>query len=85
MDVGTPGNIDKGFCLKCKTPLVLELIDKIQILCGECVRDIKDIVANAKGNPDLKRMVLEPGQFRHRLPDGSVKELRNLKRDARRK
>ncbi len=85
MEVGTPGNIDKGFCLKCKTPLVIELIDKIQILCAECVMDIKELVRTADSRPGLRRMVLEPGQYRHRLPDGSVKELRNLKRDARRK
>lgn len=83
MSVGAPGNIDKGFCLKCKTPLVLELPEKIQFLCGECVKDIKAIVASSKGNADLKRLVLEPGQYQRRLPDGSVDKLRDLKRRIR--
>jgi hypothetical protein len=82
MQVGAPGNIDKGFCLKCKTPLVLELPDKIQFLCGECVKDVKAIVAASKGNPDLKRFVIQPGQY-HRLPDGRVNPLRDLKRRKR--
>ena len=71
MEVGTPGNMDKGFCLKCKTPLVLELIDRIQFLCTVCVRDVAERVVAAKGNSDVKKFVLQPGQYRRVLPDGS--------------
>jgi hypothetical protein len=76
MQVGTPGNIDKGFCLKCKTPLVIEVVDSIQILCQPCVKDIKEIVAAAKGNPNVKRDVIMPGT----LPSEMVEQFRKKSR-----
>jgi len=80
MHIGTPGNVDKGFCIKCKTPLLVELPDKIRYLCPNCVREIKEKLVAAKGNPNMKRIVLQPGQWRQRLPDGRAVPLRNIKR-----
>jgi hypothetical protein len=83
MEVGTPGNIDKGFCLKCKTPMLIELVEEIRILCPDCVRDIRDLVENSKNNPDMKRFVLEPGRYQQVLPDGQKTRVR-IKRGRRR-
>jgi len=71
MQIGAPGDLGKGFCIKCKIPLVVELPEKIRFLCPECVRDINELVRTAKDNPDMKRMVIEPGKYRQVLPDGT--------------
>ena len=84
MQVGPPGNVDKGFCLKCKTPLVVELPDKIRYLCPSCVKEVKEKLAHAKGNKNLKRIVLQPGQWHQRLPDGRAMPLRKKQRAKRR-
>jgi hypothetical protein len=80
MQVGPPGNIDKGYCIKCRTPLVVELPDKIRFLCTDCVREVNKMVQAAKGNPNMKRMVLQPGQWRKVNPDGKKEPLVAVKR-----
>lgn len=56
-----PGNIGKGFCLKCKTPLEILLPDEnlVRIFCIQCTKDVKERVAAAKNNPNAKRMVID--------------------------
>lgn len=56
-----PGNIGKGFCLKCKTPLDIILPDEnaVRIFCVPCTKDIKERVKAAKNNPNAKRMVID--------------------------
>jgi len=70
MQVGTPGNLDKGFCLKCKQPLMVELPDRIRYLCPNCVREVKELVKSAKGNDNIKKIVLQPGEWRRVFADG---------------
>jgi len=55
-----PGNVNKGFCLKCKTPLLIDLPDedRIRLLCTDCTRDVKERLRHTKNNPNLKRMVI---------------------------
>lgn len=85
MQVGTPGNLDKGHCIKCKIPLVVEIPGRMRFLCPECVRDINKLLADSKSNKNLKRTVLQPGQWRKRNPDGTATPLENLRQRARQK
>jgi len=56
-----PGNVGKGFCLKCKEPFSVLLPDEdsVRLFCIPCTKDVKARVAAAKNNPNAKRMVLD--------------------------
>jgi hypothetical protein len=55
-----PGNVGKGFCLKCKTPLEILLPDEtaVRLFCLDCTKKIKQNVESGKNNPNRKRMKL---------------------------
>lgn len=80
MQATAPGNVDKGYCIKCKVPLLVEVPGQIRFLCPDCVKEVKAIMRDSKSNKNLKRTVLEPGQWRRVLPDGSKMPLVDVKK-----
>ena len=71
-----PGNIGKGYCLKCKMPMVVEMPGRVRVLCTDCAKEVHEIIRTSKSNKNLKRTVLQPGQHRLRMPDGKIRPLR---------
>ena len=55
-----PGNLGKGWCIKCKIPMMIDLPDenKVRLLCLDCTKDVQEFMRHSKGNKDLKRIVI---------------------------
>ena len=65
-----PGNVNKGFCLKCKIPLLVDLPDenRIRLLCVDCTREVKERLKHTKNNPNLKRIVIHADTYKVKKP-----------------
>ena len=61
-----PGNLNRGQCLKCKIPMVIELPDPnaVRILCPDCTREVQEIVRTSKNDPNRKRLVIHAKTFK---------------------
>lgn len=61
-----PGNLNRGMCLKCKTPMMIEMPDDnaVRILCLDCTREVQEFIRTSKSNKNLKRIVLHSGTFK---------------------
>lgn len=61
-----PGNVGRGFCLKCKTPLLIELPDdkRVRLLCLDCTKQVHEKLRHSKNNPNIKRIVIRSDSYK---------------------
>jgi hypothetical protein len=66
MAIENPGNLGKGYCLKCKTPMMIDLPDEnaVRLLCLDCTKEVQHLIRHSKSNANLKRFVIHGKTFK---------------------